>query len=170
MNKYLTSCSYLTRIFHLIYILYSPLENQSYSNNPDGRTDSGRSNPILPQEIQNKLEELGILPNANEGEDEEEGDPANVNTVRSSQAIDLKRMRVRNVVTVALALPYDRQRRRRRRRVRGSITVDVKFRPNTTDLRRVDVKFESCRLKLLDSPFDLNLPLGPIGPTGRFLH
>ena len=119
--------------------------------------DSGRSNPILPQEIQNKLEDLGIL--ADTSTDSKEADATN--SVRSSQAIDLKRMRVRNVVTVTVgAFPY------RQRRVRGSITVDVKFRPNKTDLRRVDVKFDSCRLKLLDSPFDLKLPLGPIGPTG----
>ena len=132
----------------------SPLENQSYSNNPNGIIDSGRSNPVLPQAIQNKLEEVGILVDSVENEADSSS------AVRSSQAIDLKRMLVRNVVTVNVALPF------RQRRVRGSITVDVKFSPNENDLRRVDVKFQSCRLKILGLPLDLYFPLGPVGPTG----
>ena len=100
------------------------------------------------------MEDLGIL--ITPGENEENFQSA----VKSSQTIDLKRELVRNVVTVGVALPF------RQRLVRGSITVDVKFKANNTDLRRVDVKFESCRLKIFGSPLDLFLPLGPVGPTG----
>lgn len=79
----------------------------------------------------------------------------------SSQAIDLKKQRVRNVVSFEAnnPLPFGKDQK-------GLITVDVRFWPNNDDARKVDVKFDSCRLTLRDSPFDVNLPLGIIGPTG----
>jgi len=129
----------------------SPLENQSYSNNPEGR-----SNPILPQNIQNSLEDLGIIK-------EQSSD----SPVRSSQAIDLKNNRVRNVVTfeaknpLPISLPFLPEKT-----AKGLLTVDVKFSPNLSDVRRVDVKFEACRLTVRDSPVDINFPLGAVGPTG----
>jgi len=49
---------------------------------------------------------------------------------------------------------------------KGLITVDVRCCPNKDDTRRVDVEFDRCRLTLRDSPFDVNIPLGIIGPTG----
>jgi len=135
----------------------SPLENQSYSNNPNGSelAVAGRSNPMLPQNIQNKLEEMGIL--------KQNDNSSNSNTSRSSQAIDLKNKRVRNVVTFEAKnpLPWSKNRTRR-----GSVTLDVKFAPNEIDARKVNVKFEACRLSLRDSPLDINFPLGAVGPTG----
>lgn len=67
----------------------SPLENQSYSNNP-----SGRANPFLPQNIQNNLEDVGILSERNVE-----------NSVKSTQAIDLKKKRIRNVVAFEVNNP-----------------------------------------------------------------
>jgi hypothetical protein len=86
---------------------YSPLENQSYSNNPNGRMKEesilGRSNPILPQNIQNALENMGILNDDDvmDGNGDADGNidiDANTNgrPVRSSQTIDLQNQRVRN--------------------------------------------------------------------------
>ena len=42
----------------------------------------------------------------------------------------------------------------------------MKFTPNQSDGRRVDVKFEACRVTLRNSPLDVNFPLGVVGPTG----
>jgi len=150
----------------------NPLENQSYSNNPDISQLGGRSNPILPQNIQNKLEDLGILKRQpSENSEEKDGmKPDEKNPVRSSQAIDLKNRRVRNVVSFEastdkipmLPLPFPSPGES----IRGLVTVDVKFKPNIDDDRRVDVKFEACRLSIRNSPLDINFPLGIIGPTG----
>ncbi|KAL3802381.1 hypothetical protein HJC23_007206 [Cyclotella cryptica] len=129
----------------------NPLENQAYSNNPF--ETSGRSNPILPQQIQNNLEEIGVLKKKRAE-----------NIVISTQAIDLKRNRIRNVVAFEASNPticfsnYGK--------TRGRITVDIKGSPNIEDKRRIDVKFDECRLTLFDSPIDLTFPLGFIGPTG----
>lgn len=50
--------------------------------------------------------------------------------------------------------------------IRGFITVDVKFKRNVGDDRKIDVKFEACRVVLRDSQVDVKIPLGLIGPTG----
>lgn len=68
----------------------SPLENQSYSNNPSA--DQGRANPVLPRSIQDRLEKVGLLVVASP-----DADP-----VKSSQAIDLKKQQVRNVVSFTI--------------------------------------------------------------------
>jgi len=144
----------------------NPLENQSYSNNPSGREISssgagGRANPILPREIQDALENLGILePSGRKdatGDDSKEAGGGKSTPVRSSQAIDMNRSRVRNVVSVELRRPLP---------VKGSLIVDVGFKPNRSDERRIDVKFDSCRLQLQNSPIDITFPLGIVGPTG----
>lgn len=138
-------------------MIFSPLENQSYSNNPTTR--AGRSNPILPQNMQDRLEEMGILDKqTTDGGAGGDSDSLFI----SSQAIDLKRQRVRNVVSFEAnnPLPFGRAR------AKGLITVDVGLFPNNDDARKVDVKFDSIRLLLRDSPFDVKLPLGIIGPTG----
>lgn len=130
--------------------IFSPLENQSYSNNPNTR--AGRSNPMLPQNIQDRLEEMGVLSKqANSG-----------SSFVSSQAIDLKKRRVRNVVSFEAnnPLPFGRNQ------AKGLITVDVRFSPNSGDVRKVDVKFDACRLTVRDSLLDINFPLGVVGPTG----
>jgi len=116
----------------------SPLENQSYSNNP-----SGRRNPILPRNIQDTLEDLGIVSSDN-------ASPRLV--VVSTQSIDVGKQRVRNVVRF---FTLGKQ---------GTLTVDIAFLPNTNDFRRIDVKFEQCRLVWFG--LDITIPLGRIGPTG----
>jgi hypothetical protein len=84
-------------------------------------------------------------------------DPANV---RSSQTMDLQKGRVRNVVSFgipAFALGETR---------RASLTVDVAFTPDVSDKRKVNVKFQACRVVVPKSPIDFTLPLGIAGPTG----
>lgn len=103
----------------------------------------GRFSPVLPRNIQDKLEELGVIDDTQA-------------PVRSTQSIDLQKKRVRNVVSVVLPA-LDR---------RASLTVDVRFKPNEEDARRVDVKFESCRLFVPKTPIDVTFPLGIFGPTG----
>lgn len=118
--------------------LINPLENQAYSNNPDGQ---GRSNPFLPRPVQDRLERLGV----------ERG------SARSSQLVDLKKGRVRNVVTFRFPGREKRQ---------ATLFVDIDFKPNDDDLRRVDVRFHSVRLIVTKSRMDTNFPLGIFGPRG----
>jgi|EP00970_Alexandrium_tamarense_P004302 hypothetical protein len=126
----------------------SPLENQSYSNNP-----SGRSNPILPQSLQNSLEDIGVL-----------SDRQSVDTIKSTQAIDLKKSRVRNVVAFEANNPTPIFSKGGK--TKGFITVDVRGAPNESDARKIDVKFDACRFTIANSPIDITFPLGVIGPTG----
>ena len=113
-------------------MFHSPLENQSYSNNPNGRQqagDGGRLNPVLPRPVQDQLEKLGIIRK-----------DAEIEAIRSSQTIDLARKRVRNVVTFGIpslpSLPFLSPSSAPRR---ASLTVDVAFQPNSTDQRKLSV-------------------------------
>lgn len=115
----------------------NPFENQSYSNNPEGR-----SNPFLPRPVQDRLEKLGLV-----------SDSA---VIQSTQVIDLKKRMATNVVAFGLG----------RARQKASVTVNVAFRPNGSDRRRLDVRFESCRIRLPGTPVNLNFPLGLAGPIG----
>ena len=139
--------------------ILNPLENQSYSNNPfrgnnswlfgdDSTSSEGRANPVLPREIQDVLERTGIL---------EAAGGTKVAPIRSSQGIDLRRKKVRNVVNVTFKRPFP---------VKGSIIVDLDFEPYPQDKRRVDVKFDSCRLVLQTIKFDQTFPLGFFGVKG----
>jgi hypothetical protein len=123
----------------------SPLENQSYSNNPNGR-----SNPVLPRPIQDRLEKIGVI--------RQDADP-----IRSSQAIDLKKGQVRNIVTFTLPSLFPG---RGGKPSKATLTVTVDFQPNNQDSRKVDVKFQACRVVITNTPVDVNIPLGIIGPTG----
>jgi hypothetical protein len=118
----------------------NPLENQSYSNNP-----TGRANPILPQGLQNTLEDAGIATSTAD--------------FRSTQSIDRTTQQVRNVVAVDVTLPFGQRRR-------ATLTVLVDFKPDRYDSRKINVKFRSCRATILQSPIDFTVPLGVIGPTG----
>jgi hypothetical protein len=77
----------LTVFYYFLLLSHSPLENQSYSNNPNSST--GRANPVLPRRVQDRLEKIGLM--------NKDAAP-----VRSSQAIDLKKSQVRNVVSFAI--------------------------------------------------------------------
>uniref|UniRef100_A0A7S4A935 Plastid lipid-associated protein/fibrillin conserved domain-containing protein n=1 Tax=Pseudo-nitzschia australis TaxID=44445 RepID=A0A7S4A935_9STRA len=138
----------------------NPLENQSYSNNPfrgqnpflrendnDG-VNNGRANPVLPREIQDVLERTGIL---------EASGGTKLAPIRSSQGIDRRRKRVRNVVNVQIKRPFP---------VKGALIVDVDFKPNDRDQRRIDVKFDSCRFVFQNAKIDQKFNLGILGPTG----
>jgi len=115
----------------------NPLENQSYSNNPI----TGRINPILPRNIQDKLEKMGILSST---------------PIQSTQSVDLMRKRVRNVVS--FQLPFQKRP--------SSLIVDIGFTPDDGDCRKINVKFEACTVKLSSPSVELKFPLGFIGPTG----
>ena len=158
----------------------NPLENQSYSNNPievNNEVKEGRSNPILPQGIQNTLEDIGLLRSATSNQSsssEDDSNNSNNNTIKSTQAIDLKKNRIRNVVAFtinnALPLPFfnNKDDNNNNKAIRGFITVDVKGKPNPNDERKIDVKFDSCRISILDTTpkIDITFPLGIFGPTG----
>ena len=159
----------------------NPLENQSYSNNPievNNEVKEGRSNPILPQGIQNTLEDIGLLRSATSNQSssssEDDSNNNNNNTIKSTQAIDLKKNRIRNVVAFtinnALPLPFfnNKDDNNNNKAIRGFITVDVKGKPNPNDERKIDVKFDSCRISILDTTpkIDITFPLGIFGPTG----
>jgi len=116
----------------------NPLENQSYSNNPEGR-----SNPILPKELQDRLEVAGLATTAP--------------NLRSTQVIDLKKKIVRNVVNLDITVLGSKRR--------ASLTVTIGFKPNQSDLRRIDVKFQECKVKTHSLPA-FTIPLGALGPTG----
>lgn len=154
LSPYLTLCQ------------ISPLENQSYSNNPFRRNSSssrstaaaakdvrGRSNPVLPRPIQDRLEAMGYI------------DTHSVTTtepvVRSSQSIDIQKNLVRNVVTFAIPSILEKKKS-----AKATLTVLVKFLPDSFDRRRINVKFDSCRVVLNEPKLDIKFPLGIIGPTG----
>ena len=123
-----------------LFAFINPLENQSYSNNP-----SGRANPVLPRNVQDRLEQLGLL----------SPDDSTTEPIKSTQTVDMNKRQVINVVGLKLG-----QRRR------ATVTVIVGFQPDPRRPRRVQVKFQSCRFALSQSPFNVNIPLGIIGPTG----
>ena len=134
-KKSLCNQFWLTNDAHTIF---SPLENQAYSNNPDGQ---GRSNPFLPRRVQDRLERLGV----------ERG------SARSSQFVDLKKARVRNIVTFQFPGRAKRQ---------ATLFVDITFKPNADDSRRVDVRFHAVRLIVTKTRMNTNFPLGIFGPRG----
>lgn len=82
----------------------------------------------------------------------------------STQAIDLKRNRIRNVVSFEANNPTNILSSNGK--TKGRIIVDVRGAPNEDDIRRIDVKFDACRITILDSPIDFTIPLGIIGPRG----
>lgn len=119
----------------------NPLENQSYSNNP---SREGRSNPILPRAIEDRLEEAGLT--------------TSVGDFRSTQTIDMKSKQVINVVAVDINV-FGKQQR-------ATVTVLVDFVPNRMNARQIDVKFQACRFNVKSSLVDWKIPLGVFGPTG----
>lgn len=122
----------------------NPLENQSYSNNPIIGA-AGRSNPFLPSKAQDRLEKMGIVQQAG--------------STRSSQLVDLRKQRVRNVVSFQLPSLLKKQ---------ATLVVDIQFTANLEYARRIDVKFESCLISVPDINFlkNVKIPLGIIGPRG----
>jgi len=121
----------------------NPLENQAYSNNPDAsqQQQQGRANPFLPVGMQERLERAGLV--------------APASPVRSTQSIDVERGLIRNIVALDLG-PR-----------RASLTVTVRFTPDSRDFRRVNVKFDACKVNVPGTPIrQWNFPLGPLGPTG----
>jgi len=133
----------------------NPLENQSYSNNPLGLGDGGRANPILPRPIQDRLEKMGII-SPSGGSDNSGGVPL----VRSTQSIDPRAQLVRNVVSFGLNTGGGKKQQP------ASLTVTVAFKPDAMDRRRINVKFQACRVVLPNTPINFEIPLGIIGPTG----
>jgi hypothetical protein len=106
---------------------------------------------VLPRPIQDRLEKIGVI--------QQDADP-----IRSSQAIDLKKGQVRNVVTFTLPSLFPGGGGGKPSK--ATLTVTVDFQPNTQDSRKVDVKFQACRVVITNTPVDVNIPLGIIGPTG----
>jgi PAP_fibrillin len=117
--------------------IINPLENQSYSNNPQGR-----ANPLLPLAWQDALERAGWVSST---------------PVRSTQTIDVKQGKVRNIVALNLG--------RRNSGRRASIMVDIQAKPDVFNPRRINVKFEHCRV-LIPPYLDWEFSLGWVGPTG----
>jgi PAP_fibrillin len=149
-----------------------------YSNNPFGRKNSdqntertGRSNPILPRPIQDRLEAIGwIDTTSNNNNTNHSTEPL----VRSSQSIDLTKKLVRNVVTFRVP-SLSNNGTNIDKSTTVTLIVLIQFWPDNTDKRKINVKFESCRVRILPKPIWLNLlpalsdftiPLGIIGPTG----
>ncbi|KAG7351474.1 plastid lipid-associated PAP/fibrillin family protein [Nitzschia inconspicua] len=156
----------------------NPLENQSYSNNPLGSIDereiTGRANPILPRPIQDRLEDMGLIDTKTTSTNNNSSlssDPL----VRSSQSIDLAKRLVRNVVTFRLPSVNNNKNNNNNKPTTVTLTVLIQFWPDTVDRRKINVKFESCRVRILPKPAmmmvlpimtDFTIPLGIIGPTG----
>jgi PAP_fibrillin len=127
----------------------NPLENQSYSNNPQ----AGQANPFLPLALQTRLQQLGIL-DATSTSSSSSLAPPLPPPVRSTQSIDVKSGLIRNVVAVNLG------------KRTAALTVTIRFATDATDVRRVNVKFESCRVVVPQTPIDWDVRFGILGPTG----
>lgn len=117
--------------------IINPLENQAYSNNPEGR-----ANPLLPVAWQKALERVGWVSST---------------PIRSTQTIDVNQGLVRNIVALNLG--------RKNSGRRASIVVDIQAKPDIFNPRRINVKFD--RFRLLIPPYiDSSFYLGWIGPIG----
>jgi hypothetical protein len=81
-------------------------------------------------------------------------------SIISTQSIDVKKQRVRNVVRFETNIPLSSSV------LQGTLTVDITFVPSSSDFRRIDVKFQKCRFTLSKIPLNISIPLGFIGPTG----
>jgi PAP_fibrillin len=158
----------------------NPLENQSYSNNPDGQ-----SNPFLPVSLQRQLEKWGV--------------PISATPVRSTQAIDLKNGMIRNIVALQFTNPKNGKMKDQIASeaslssnklnadsitsrtfsnnlprlpfllsfpTRASLTVDIRCEQDNTDPRRVNVKFQTIRINVPGTPFRMEMQLGEGGPKG----
>lgn len=129
-----------------------------------GRT--GRANPILPRPIQDRLEAIGLI-------DTKISNDAAEPLVRSSQSIDLAKKVVRNVVTFRVPSLDSRNKDGNIKPTTVTLTVLIQFWPDASDKRKINVKFESCRVRIFPKPAlllpqlaDFTIPLGVIGPTG----
>ncbi len=76
----------------------------------------------------------------------------------------MRRNRIRNVVAFEVNNPTPLFSRDGR--TGGFVTVDVGGAPDPADARRINVKFDACRLTITGSPIDVTFPLGAVGPTG----
>mmetsp|Transcript_23446 Transcript_23446/g.54467 ORF Transcript_23446/g.54467 Transcript_23446/m.54467 type:complete len:207 (+) Transcript_23446:366-986(+) len=132
----------------------NPLENQAYSNNPNGK---GRANPLLPRVIQDRLEQMGLIQSSLDDSS---------TTTKSTQSILLEKRRIRNVVSFAIPRMPNSANPRQSRQKRATLTVDIEFDTNPRDPRRLRVKFDSCRINIPQSRFRVTFPLGMFGPTG----
>lgn len=106
--------------------------------------------------MQDQLEQIGVLSSPASSSRESFQQPA----IISTQSIDVKKQRVRNVVRFVTNIPLGSSV------LQGTVTVDITFVPSTSDFRRIDVKFQKCRFTLSKVPLDISIPLGIIGPTG----
>ena len=132
----------------------NPLENQAYSNNPTG---SGRSNPLLPLEVQNFLTKQGILSTDDDNNNEDDGESTATSGRTSTQTINVQKGQVINVVSLPLAGFLSSSP--------ATLTVRVDFSPSAPDPRRVNVKFQSFAVTA-GKAIKWNFPLGIVGPTG----
>lgn len=117
--------------------IINPIENQAYSNNPEGR-----ANPLLPVAWQKALERAGWVSST---------------PVRSTQTIDVNQGLVRNIVALNLG--------RKNSGRRASIVVDIQAKPDVFNPRRINVKFDRCRI-VIPPYLDWEFFLGWIGPIG----
>lgn len=163
----------------------NPIENQAYSNNP-----TGRLNPFMPRNMQDRLETAGWISAA--PEDSSASTSSQPVSIRSTQSIDVAKGKVRNVVSFGVSpriTPLSPPRRQRRiewwigenpehkrqklyqqqqqnRVLRASMTVSIDFTLDSWDPRRINVKFDSSRLSIPSLNMDWYFPLGIFGPTG----
>ena len=90
--------------------------------------------------------------------------------VRSSQSIDIVKNIVRNVVTFRVPFLLGTNNKSGSKPTTVTLTVLIAFSPDATDVRKINVKFESCRVRVRPNlplvPSDITLPLGMIGPSG----
>jgi hypothetical protein len=114
--------------------------------------------PFVTQNLQDGLEDIGLLVSKSS----ENGDTGR--NIRSTQSINLRKNRIRNVVAFEVNNPTSLFSKDGK--TRGFITVDVGGAPDLTDARRINVKFDACRVTIVDSPIDVTFPLGAVGPTG----
>ncbi len=103
--------------------------------------------------------------------------------IRSSQSIDVAKQLVRNVVVFrvpsigrTMTTPTSTTSENPSKPTTViTLTVLIAFQPDDNDARKINVKFESCRIKMFppltlpmvsDVPSDITIPLGIFGPSG----
>mmetsp|Transcript_22517 Transcript_22517/g.62525 ORF Transcript_22517/g.62525 Transcript_22517/m.62525 type:complete len:340 (+) Transcript_22517:46-1065(+) len=118
------------------------LEKQSYT---DGSL--GRSNPILPQAIQSRLEDTGFLVDRN----------TTMFHPISTQTIDLKK----SIATNAVSFQTNQKPS-----LKGFLAIQIALSTPKQDARRVNVNFRKCRVSVPSMNLDFSIPLWPFRLRG----
>jgi hypothetical protein len=143
----------------------------------------------LPRPIQDRLEAIGWIDTTTSNDassityNKNSSNNSTEPLVRSSQSIDLTKRLIRNVVTFRVPSLFNNHNNNNNNKINNKpttvvLTVGIRFWPDMTDQHKINVKFESCQVRInmqskpvwaklpLPKLSHVTIPLGILGPTG----